>query len=115
MLCWQPQIEHKQASIILSMRINLVTPFAEKDAVKALGARWDATKKCWYIVDVADLTPFKRWIPNMDVAKDASAGAPPETKTKFKLPKPALASINNVADCGCDVLPWEDCVHTAKV
>jgi|APLow6443716910_1056828.scaffolds.fasta_scaffold65502_1 hypothetical protein len=23
------------------MRINLVTPFAEKDAVKALGARWD--------------------------------------------------------------------------
>ena len=27
--------------IILAMRINLVTPFAEKDAVKALGARWD--------------------------------------------------------------------------
>jgi len=27
------------------MRINLVTPFAEKEAVKALGARWDATKK----------------------------------------------------------------------
>jgi hypothetical protein len=26
------------------MRINLVTPFAEKDAVKALGARWDAAK-----------------------------------------------------------------------
>ena len=24
------------------MRINLVTPLAEKDAVKALGARWDA-------------------------------------------------------------------------
>ena len=42
------------------MRINLVTPYAEKDAVKALGARWDATKKLWYIVDVADLTPFNR-------------------------------------------------------
>nr|MDP2192790.1 DUF5710 domain-containing protein [Rhodoferax sp.] len=36
------------------MRINLVTPFAEKDAVKALGARWDAAKKIWYITDVAD-------------------------------------------------------------
>ena len=34
------------------MRINLVTPFAEKYAAKALGARWDAAKKCWYIVDV---------------------------------------------------------------
>jgi hypothetical protein len=38
------------------MRINLVTPFAEKDAVKALGARRDATRKVWYIQDVADLT-----------------------------------------------------------
>jgi hypothetical protein len=27
------------------MRINLVTPFAEKDAVKALGTRWDAATK----------------------------------------------------------------------
>ncbi|MDP2370491.1 DUF5710 domain-containing protein [Rhodoferax sp.] len=27
------------------MRINLIAPFAEKDAVKALGARWDAAKK----------------------------------------------------------------------
>jgi hypothetical protein len=29
------------------MRIDLVTPFAEKDAVKALGARWDAAKKVY--------------------------------------------------------------------
>ncbi len=42
------------------MRINLVAPFAEKDAVKALGARWDAANKNWYIIDVKDLTPFLR-------------------------------------------------------
>ena len=39
----------------MPIRINLVTPFSEKDAVKALGARWDQVKKLWYIVDVADL------------------------------------------------------------
>ena len=50
------------------MRINLVTPFADKDAAKALGARWDAAKKIWYIIDVADLTPFARWIPNIRAA-----------------------------------------------
>jgi hypothetical protein len=50
------------------MRIHLVTPFAEKDAVKALGTRWDVAKKCWYIVDLADLTPFARWIPDMAAA-----------------------------------------------
>ncbi len=56
------------------MRINLVTPFAEKDAVKALGARWDPAKKVWYINDVADLTPFQRWIPDRKTATGGDAG-----------------------------------------
>lgn len=54
------------------MRINLVTPFAEKDMVKALGARWDTAKKYWNIIDVAELTPFMRWIPDMADAMDNS-------------------------------------------
>ena len=99
------------------MRINLVTPFAEKDAAKALGARWDATKKCWYIVDVADLTPFSRWIPNMAAAMDVTGAARPMTKPKFLPSTSAIApakSDNDVADCGCNVLPWDDCMHTIK-
>ncbi len=65
-----------------AMRINLVTPFAEKDAVKALGARWDAAKKLWYITDVADLSPFMRWIPNLEAASEPTDGAAkPAAKT----------------------------------
>jgi hypothetical protein len=97
------------------MRINLVTPFTEKDTVKTLGARWDATKKCWYIVDIADLKPFARWIPNMEAAKDSSERT--STKPRFTLPTPATDpedSASHKADCGCDVLPWDDCPHTAK-
>lgn len=99
------------------MRINLVTPFAEKDAVKALGARWDATKKCWYIVEVADLTPFMRWIPNMETAVDLPSRTAPVTKPKVKPAAHVDASAKpdaGVADCGCAVLPWDDCVHTVK-
>jgi hypothetical protein len=103
------------------MRINLTTPFAEKDAVKALGARWDAAKKCWYIVDVKDFTPFARWIPDLETAADVSGGTPKVTKPKLSPPTPAIdpaiaatPPANDVADCGCDVLPWEDCVHTRK-
>jgi len=101
------------------MRINLVTPFAEKDAVKALGGRWDAAKKCWYIVDMADLTPFKRWIPDTDAAMDVSGGTVQPSKPKFTLPPPSIAATlskpaDDKADCGCDVLPWEDCIHTPK-
>jgi hypothetical protein len=54
------------------MRINLVTPFAEKDEAKALGARWDAAIKIWYIQDVADLAPFMRWIPDLAAATEDS-------------------------------------------
>ncbi|WP_367187341.1 DUF5710 domain-containing protein [Rhodoferax sp.] len=101
------------------MRINLVTPFAEKDAVKALGARWDATKKLWYIVDVADLTPFLRWIPNMGVATENSvavsqlqAARPANTQSlRSEAPTPSK-STSDVPHCGCNVLPWEDCIHT---
>ena len=102
------------------MRINLVTPFAEKDAVKALGARWDATKKIWYIADVADLSPFLRWIPNLAAAtEDSTDGATRPTKSTPKasinqFKGPTTGPTVDVPHCGCNVLPWEDCEHTAK-
>ena len=101
------------------MRINLVTPFAEKEKAKALGARWDGAKKCWYIVDVADLTPFLRWIPNMEAALSGSTdGAKQRTTDTTKDQVNALQGLTTgpaeVPHCGCNVLPWEDCVHTAK-
>jgi hypothetical protein len=97
------------------MRINLVTPFAEKDAVKALGARWDATKKLWYIVDVDDLTPFLRWIPDMNAAMDDSPATRPAKSAKVNQFKGLTTmSVKDVPDCGCNVLPWEDCIHTRQ-
>jgi hypothetical protein len=103
------------------MRINLVTPFAEKDQVKALGARWDATRKVWYVVNVPDLSPFTRWIP------DLAAAQATEGPSSLKKPSPnqraprmtgaagaASPSTGDVAHCGCQVLPWDDCVHTRK-
>lgn len=101
------------------MRIDLFTPFAEKDAAKALGARWDAAKKSWYIVDVADLTPFLRWIPDMEAAM---AGPTDGVKrltndtSKYQVNefKGLTTGPAEVPHCGCDALPWDDCVHTAK-
>lgn len=44
------------------MRTNLKVPFAEKDEAKKLGARWDATRKLWYVEDKEDMSPFARWM-----------------------------------------------------
>ena len=46
------------------MLTYLNVPFAEKDAAKRLGARWDAGRRQWYVVDVEDMRPFMRWMPD---------------------------------------------------
>jgi hypothetical protein len=102
------------------MRINLVTPFAEKDDAKKLGAKWDSQRKCWYIVDVADLTPFMRWMPDVTAASAESALDSDALTIATK--KVAAATTNLTAvptqakkavpHCGCDVKPWDDCEHT---
>ena len=83
------------------MRINLKTPFAEKDEAKALGARWDPKKKCWYIQNVADLAPFARWITES-----------PSSVSPEKSADPVVTYGVVIAGCGCNVLPWEDCEHS---
>ena len=42
----------------------LTVSFKEKDAVKGLGARWDAAARRWYVPDGQDLTPFGEWLPS---------------------------------------------------
>jgi hypothetical protein len=102
------------------MRINLKTPFAEKDAVKALGARWDAARKIWYVTDVADLAPFMRWIPDLQAATEVAANQPATPAQAAA--KPAAQHSSGVITqpatvlphCGCTALPWQDCQHTAS-
>ncbi len=100
------------------MRINLITPFAEKDAAKALGARWDATKKLWYIVDVADLTPFLRWIPEEEAAtvEATHVTSLPNMQSEKALVKRSVGvittSILKAPSCDCPVRAWEDCPHS---
>jgi hypothetical protein len=101
------------------MRINLATPFAEKDAAKALGARWDGAKKLWYITDVADLSPFMRWIPDLEAGSESSGGearAPAKSIAKVQAwQSEGVITKSTVAvpHCGCQALPWVDCEHSA--
>jgi integron integrase len=42
-------------------RVYLRVPFAEKEAAKRLGARWDQAVKRWFVPGDRDLTAFARW------------------------------------------------------
>lgn len=85
------------------MRTDLNVPFAEKDEAKALGARWDPARKRWYVQD-KDLAPFAKWLREGGAAASAPAAG--------KVPRTGPAEPP--AHCGCDVLPWEACVHSPR-
>lgn len=87
------------------MRTDLAVPFAEKDEAKKLGARWDPTRKCWYVQNVTDLAPFSRWL-----REGGAAPAPARATGPAKVPR--TGPKEPPAHCGCEVLPWEPCVHT---
>ena len=46
--------------------MDLKVPYAEKDQAEALGARWEPSRRCWYVPDGVDLLPFRRWFPEQD-------------------------------------------------
>lgn len=66
------------------MPTPLNVAFTEKDAVKALGAKWDATKRFWYVPDGLDLAPFRTWLP------DTLANALPEPASQETAQSDAL-------------------------
>jgi hypothetical protein len=54
--------------------LYLDVPFAEKDEVKKLGARWDPEKKLWFVPERRDPAPFQRWMsPEHDPHEPRSA------------------------------------------
>jgi putative DNA primase/helicase len=44
-----------------SERVYLSVPYAERQQVKHLGARWDKNARSWYIPGDTPLAPFERW------------------------------------------------------
>lgn len=53
----------------------LNVPFAQKDAAKELGARWDAANKKWYVPFDRDITLFAQWQPQSGAVKSSSTTA----------------------------------------
>lgn len=48
------------------MRTELDVPFSHKEEAKALGAKWDRTKKIWYVPSGVNTEPFAEWLPGVD-------------------------------------------------
>ena len=53
--------------------VFLTVPYAEKDAAKALGARWNPTRKRWYVPDGVATEPFAKWLDGAPGSQAPSA------------------------------------------
>lgn len=70
------------------MPTYLTVPFRDKDIVKALGARWDGTRRAWFAPEGAPPERFARWIPKAEAgsaegkAPDSGEGAKTEAEER---------------------------------
>lgn len=93
------------------MRHDLKVPFADKDAAKKLGARWDAARKIWFVADKVDMAPFAKWSPSPH--DDSSAVSVPQKSAIVKMESAGKADVgSNYVEQPrvCECLPWDVCV-----
>ncbi|TPQ26294.1 DUF5710 domain-containing protein [Methylomonas sp. EFPC3] len=82
----------------------LNVPYAQKDAAKALGARWDAANKKWYVPAGKDLEPFGQWLASAQAGAAETGSVAPVSALAPNITQPA--DSNFVAYDG-DEPPWD--------
>lgn len=91
------------------MRVDLNVPYAEKDAAKHLGVKWDGVKRTWFVQDVPNIAAFMRWMPE-HLKK-------PQATVKRIKPEPERPNMKRskwirgmfFTEIECDCLPWIGC------
>jgi hypothetical protein len=82
----------------------LNVPYAEKDQARELGARWNPTRKRWYVPNGVATEPFARWM--------AKEGEPPASRDE-RAAKLVTGARYLEIDHACN--PFEACELCAPV
>ena len=116
------------------MAIFLKVPYAEKDQAKSLGARWDASKRLWYVPDGVLLASFERWLPAIALPGNATRVGEVATtlsvtsegvKKGVRKPRESTPRVDIIEgsvfvgpgyfDTGHDCIPWEYCQQCSEL
>lgn len=90
------------------MTTFLNVPYAEKDQARALGAKWNPSRKSWYVPPGVALEPFEKWL-----AKGAGQDAKPSGRVDARAAKPVVGA--NYVELEHDCNPFEPCPQCAPV
>jgi len=99
---------------MINSKTYLNVPYAEKDAAKALGGKWDPAKKKWYVPANIDIKPFVKWQPVLDALEAApttsKAGTSATTRPNVKKSLSGIvthAKDKNFVAYSGDKPPWD--------
>lgn len=109
------------------IQLLLKVPYAQKDTAKALGAKWSAAQKSWYVPHGIDVNPFQKWWAEelkTEMERVSSAGSPKSGKAADKAPAnkaaprtqapsrargaPVITGPAEIAVDTSDKLPWQE-------
>lgn len=73
----------------------LKVPFNEKDQAKALGARWNAEIKQWYVPQGVDSKPFEKWFTSANSAPQNTVNVVTHTASGAQILDDDIDAINS--------------------
>ncbi|KFI05731.1 DUF5710 domain-containing protein [Massilia sp. BSC265] len=86
----------------------LNVPYAEKDEAKALGARWNPTKRRWYVPDGVATAAFAKWAGQ---GADGPAGGTVATGGRVDSYQGKTVTGTNYVALAHDCNPFEPCAQ----
>ncbi|ASF45255.1 DUF5710 domain-containing protein [Methylovulum psychrotolerans] len=90
-----------------SAKIYLTVPYAQKDAAKALGARWDAAVKKWYVPADKELVLFAQWQVDAGVPVAATPAKAKASGGTTRASTVTVAAAGDFVAYNGDAPPWE--------
>jgi hypothetical protein len=89
----------------------LNVPFAQKDEAKALGARWDAVEKKWFVPADKDIALFARWQAESSARESPRSKTPPakigSSSKKTAAGVKTHATVKDFVAYNGDAPPWD--------
>lgn len=96
----------------MTQRVTLNVPYRDKDAAKALGARWDAALRTWWATpeQCGIAAGLLKWVGGQ---APTPKPAPKAAASKGSRPVITERKLFSLAECNCrHVAPWDYCAHT---
>jgi len=86
-------------------KVRLNVPFSDKGQVKAMGAKWDAAARAWFITADKDANKFAQWLPKCDFdGRGLVSQCDAPSHVIIEGSKGSLTGVSKCINCGSNMI-----------